>query len=435
MTERAVRHLDVTGDGICTISIHTRPGWIPPGELATMTSDEIEAFLGFAPVYVRWLREKQAGVSMDGYTEMLQRQLEDSERRLKGEADAAIARKNAELDVVIARKNAELDVVIARKNAELAAASTMLESLRGQLGELQADRADLEEKVRGGVVQLYDSIVSTKDGVIQFLKDELARRDERLHRTIRTEQNAAVRGRAGEDSFEDMAASVGWLVTRTAGESHMCDFKACVAGVDVFFEIKNHADTIPSKEITKFRRDMKEHPEVGAGVFVGMLAPIPRSNGERWVLEWTDDKRPMIFIGELEKDDPCSVLNIVEKMLRICAVLRTLHTEVAADTLRHTLESRIQRANDFLASCGEKLRVLYNKLVVDKSAAESAYMMSLSMLKSIREEHGHVVDALIGELTFSEDVGCAAAAPAAAPKPRKSRKKAADAAAASSMPI
>jgi hypothetical protein len=383
-------------------------GWLPPRELAAMTRDEFQHFLGFAPQYIAWLREARAGMNEETYQARLVRELEAQETRVRAaatlEAGAALAQKDTQLAVVGARADA----------------------LRAQLEDSGTARAAMKAQLD----DLYRGIVGAKEGMIEYLKGELTRKDERVRELesaaasrAKVQQNSTLRGRAGEDSFEEMAGRIGWTVERTAGESHMCDFRGVVCGLDVFFEIKNHADTIPAKELAKFRRDMKEHPEIAAGVFIGLHAAAVR--GERWHLEWTGDRRPMLFIGELEKDDPVAVLKIAEKFIACYGVMRAAAAEGDDDGAAKAagLEQRISVASTYLEATGARLRGLYNKMVVDKGAADAAYTGSLVALKGIREEHSCTVDALLGTSEFVVVAVEEPTARAASPKKRKTAAK------------
>jgi hypothetical protein len=374
---RAVGTVTVDTSGQFEIRGKCSSGWIPPSDLTHMTISEFEGFIGLAPQYMKWVRACADGISAEKYSGLLAQREQAVRSELGGVAAAAVARAD---------------------------------SLRGQLADAEAAKGRVEKNVRENMESMFRTLGAEKDKMIAYLKEEIGRREEKIRdlevaasARLKVQQNAALRGRAGEDSFESMAGCVGWRVERTAGESHMCDFKGVVCGLDVFFEIKNHADVIPSKELAKFRRDMAEHPEIGAGVFIGMQAPCVR--GERWSLEWTADRRPMIFIGELEKDDPVSVLRIVEKFLGVVAGMRRDADDDDKGEVVAVLEQRIKTASSYLESVGGKLRGLYNKIVVDKGAADAAYNSSLLMLKTIREEHIVTVDALLGTLKFEVDVG------------------------------
>jgi hypothetical protein len=379
MAEPAIKAITSNG-GRLQLEMCVDAGWMPPKEMHTMTSTELQHFFDLAPKYMEWVRSVGNGITADKYKEVLERQLDVHERRIRNEYTVAIAQKDARLVVL----NAQVESVAEAKD------------------------------------NMYQGIVAAKESMIGYLKDRVKELETVATSRVKVQQNASLRGRAGEDSFEDMATSLGWTIRRTAGESHMCDFKGVVCGIDVFFEIKNHEETIPSKELTKFRRDMKEHPEVAAGVFIGLKAPVAR--GERWHLEWTTDRRPMIFIGELEKDDSISVLRIVEKFLNVCSVMRS-GEEISSEVTVSGLEQRIKTASAYLEATGGRLRTLYNKMVVDKGAAEAAYIGSLALLKSLREEHESTVGTLLGTLTFSCDEGLGAAATATATATAKKRKR------------
>ena len=59
----------------------------------------------------------------------------------------------------------------------------------------------------------------------------------------------------------------------------------------------------------------------------------------------------------------------------------------------------------YLEGAAERLRVLYNKVVIDRKAAADAYDGTLGMLKMVREEISLTLGTLLGthEFTLCED--------------------------------
>ncbi len=367
----------------------------------------------------------------------------------KGVADERVEKRIADMTKRIHDVERRSEHEIEMLNRERAALNAEIEKLRAKCAGMAAEAAERAETIRmaaaaeseGRVAELRATVeglrgtilgedarraaeieraVAAKESMIAYLMAEKERADatarelqEALLARGKVRASAVLKGKEGEEDFEEAARDMGWGLVRTGKESHQCDYKGSVGGMDVFFEIKAHAETIPSKEITKFQRDMKEHPEIGAGVFVALHAPLRASGGggaggQRagfWV-DWTDDGRLLVFIGELF-DGPMPVagaLRVIGQMLEVAAKIWKARGdgETGAAAL---LEGRLRMGVKYLEGAAERLRVIYNKVVIDRKAAADAYDGTLGMLKMVREEIALTLGTLLGTHSFVCDEG------------------------------
>jgi len=360
------------------------------------------------------------------------------ERAAKRLADAAAAAAKRLTDT---EKRAEHEIELLKR--ERAALGMEVEGLRAKCAGMAAEAAERAETIcmaaavdsERRVAELKATVeglrstllgedrrrsaeveraVAAKESMITYLmaeKERAVTTARELQETLlargKVRASAVLKGKEGEEDFEEAASDMGWGLSQTGKESHQCDYKGSVRGMDVFFEIKAHADVIPSKELAKFQRDMKEHPEIGAGVFIALYAPL-RSGGEKsgfWV-DWTEDGRLLVFVGEFfDGGMPVAgLLRIIGQLLDIAAKLWKARgdgeTGVAA-----LLEGRLRMGVKYLEGAAERLRVLYNKVVIDRKAAADAYDGTLGMLKMVREEISLTLGTLLGthEFTLCED--------------------------------
>jgi hypothetical protein len=294
-----------------------------------------------------------------------------------------------------------------------------IDRLRQLISELQDSRSSVAAETRAVVLNEVDSIqtavLKEKDNMISYLREKetiLTTKVDSLQELLisrtKNTSNAALSGRSGEDDFSLIMNEYGIELERTADESHMCDYKGILEDYMILFEVKNHKERILVKEITKFRRDMKEHPDIRCGIFIGLNVPFTRAgidgiygNG-LFGIELTAEKQLLIYIGELIKNDIGWLLNISKTLISsICPLLEKLG-ETQNDTLNE-LENRIRTAVSCIQSMSERARLLYNKVVNDRKAADDAFVSSLSSIKIIREEIQMIIGVLLGNTVFIED--------------------------------
>jgi hypothetical protein len=156
---------------------------------------------------------------------------------------------------------------------------------------------------------------------------------------------------------------------------------------------------------------MKEHPDVRCGVFIGLNAMYSRAgidgicgNG-LFGIEVTAEKQLLVYIGELLSGcDVGWVCGVLRALIEgICPTLERMGEN--DNSLMAELEGRIRSAVGCVQSIGERARMLYNKIINDRKAADDAFVGSLSAVKMMREEIQMLLGVLLGNAVFVPDVG------------------------------
>ncbi len=416
-------------ESLQTVTFSLSGSWKLPDFYETASSDDIQTALELGVKSfqaVRELQEEHAGAANDQLIqERAAKKIADTERKLTLELDVLRKERTGllgeleELRGKIGGMAAAADERAAAIRTTAAAEAERSQcELRATIDALRAAAA-AEEARRNSDIQRTvefcnrerDRAIADKESMIEYLKGEKAQRDivvkelqEQLLARGKVKANAALRGKEGEEEFAELADGMGWHLERTAGESHQCDYKGDVRGMGVYFEIKAHADTVPSKELVKFHRDMKEHPEIGAGVFIAMTAPL-RSNGKSgfWT-EWTEDGRLLVFVGEfLTSGIPVTyTLGVIGQLLEVAG--RIWEARMAGEQgAAAGLEGRLRQGTAYLEGAAGRLRLLYNKLVIDRKAALDAYDGTLGMVKLLKDEVAMTLGVLLGTYTFEVD--------------------------------
>ncbi len=286
----------------------------------------------------------------------------------------------------------------------------------------------LEERVRAAEVDVRERVCRERDEMWRRVEEvgaarvaDLERRlasveerrkelEEKLTSRMVVAASSALRGAAGEEDFGQLLSGVGLVAESTGKQSHMCDYKGVVDGVEVFYEVKNHESVLREDQITKFLRDMKEHPEVGVGVFVALKLPLPgKRRGRGIVVEWLEDRRMVVFCGELLAGDSGGMVTMelikkfIEAGVRVRKMLLDMEADGGGEAEVGRLMDRIKRGQGYLEMVSERARGLFNKMRIDAKTVEAIHESSLAQVKMMREEIKMTVGAFLGEnLTFEE---------------------------------
>ena len=348
--------------------------------------------------------------------------LEQDVERLKREREEAAeeaARLRAEFAGLQASFQERLEVAKQGAAAEADRRSVALESkLEGLHAAFRmmkdAEEARVESLMVGEAARRQE-LLAAKEAMIDVLKAdkaaataELAATQEALTARRGAKANSAIKGQLGEEDFADMAAGQGWGLERTAKESRSCDYRGYVAGMPVFFEIKAHEKRVASAEVDKFKRDMNEHPEVGAGVFLALHTGIVGSRGTFWT-EYTGDGRLLVFVS-----DAFSGGEEVARM-HLAAIHQLLIVAVHMNKARLAGESgvleeykgRVDAAEKYIMVVKERARELVNKMHNDKRNLQQALIQSFDhltiMARSLQMDIQMTLGALLGTAVKFEE--------------------------------
>lgn len=348
--------------------------------------------------------------------------LEQDLERLRREREEA-AEEAAKLRVEFAGLQASFQerLDVARQGAA-ADADRRAVSLESKLEGLQAAFKMMKEAEEERVGRLMAAeaarraeLLEAKEAMISALKEEkagakadLAAAQEALMVRRGAKANSAIKGQLGEEDFADMAAGQGWGLERTAKESRSCDYRGYVAGMPVFFEIKAHERKVASAEVDKFKRDMNEHPEVGAGVFLALHAGITGSRTHFWT-EYTGDGRLLIFLSDLMtagEETARMHLEAVHQLLTVAVKINKARLAADGDLLE-AYKERVEVAEKYIVMVKGRARDLINKLNSDKrnilQTLQQSYENLGFMVRSLQTDIQMTLGALLGEAVKFEE--------------------------------
>ena len=314
-----------------------------------------------------------------------------------------------------------------------------LEGLQDAIKMMKEAEEGRIERLQAAEAVRRQELLEAKEAMINVLKAdkatasaELAAAQEALQARRGAKANSAIKGQLGEEDFADMAAGQGWGLERTAKESRSCDYRGYVAGMPVFFEIKAHEKRVATAELDKFKRDMNEHPEVGAGVFLALHTGIAGSRTSFWT-EYTGDGRLLIFVSDAFSGGEETA------RMHLAAIHQLLIVAVHINKARLAGESgqleeykvRVDAAEKYIMVVKERARELVNKMLNDKRNLQQALVQSFDhltiMMRSLQTDIQMTLGALLGiAVKFDEEVEGGAdnmEAPTSSPKKTRASKK------------
>jgi hypothetical protein len=381
-----------------------------PPEYHTDDPHAIAKILDSGAEYIRakqsWLESTQEAEHYASVIEKHKKEVEaardDIERKYKSEL-ALVKQENQSLSLQIAATRERLQSDIEKESARRSAPLQEEINRLCRVIEGADARSDVllkrEEESAARIAAEYNKRCLLIEE--QLSKSEGRRREleDLLLQKTRTLASSQKRGAEGEIAFEELAVNAGFHDIKSTGkEIHMCDYRATIDSIEVFFEVKNHESSIANDQVLKFIRDMNEHPEIGAGIFIAMNAPLPGlKRGRKFVVEWLDQYRPLIYVGEFMKEDPQIFLELIHQYLKMIAHMRSVYEDTADLEERLNYEGKIRRATQSIESLAERMRFLQNKLAADKQAALSAYESTIFIVKTIREQIGLIIDIFTGK--------------------------------------
>lgn len=134
-----------------------------------------------------------------------------------------------------------------------------------------------------------DRLADKIEGHVRMFDQKTIRSDGDLGERYVREQLFGAFGGNG-DSFEVWSATghQGDLVGRMARPDS--------APLKVLVEVKDYTRDVPSGEVEKFRSDIKENPDMAAGIFVSLKTPVATVPGP--VHMTVEDGRPVVYVAQ-----------------------------------------------------------------------------------------------------------------------------------------
>ena len=230
--------------------------------------------------------------------------LESTAATSKGEIESAYQRETRQLQRRIA--DLEVDLLKTSKSETL---------IREQC---QVDSERLIKEIK----EASRELIKAKEESLQQREAALKLKEEDYTVKLQRSSSSAYRGQDGEKFFAALAKEkMNWTLEYTGDVPHSCDYSATIQGLPTFFEVKHYTHSIPQKEITKFLRDMKEHPEVGMGVFISLNTAIQgRSQDQHITMDWIHGSQCALYIQSCVELDIDHVFSVIDQVTRLSGI-------------------------------------------------------------------------------------------------------------------
>lgn len=217
---------------------------------------------------------------------------------------------------------------------------------------------------------------------------------EELKQSLQTNRASSTKGQEGEGWFEDLVKTkTSWdPLVNTSKEAHATDRSGRIGKCAVLFEIKNYSNTVPTKEVTKFLRDMEEHRDVPFGVFISRSTGI---TGMKSFLktEWTKSGQLLLFIANMDSHSPEDLLSYIETCSACAFRIYTLHSDLEnskeeSDTI-HEMSMRFDKCKIYVERELKRVADLSLQMTNDKKLLVSTIEKNYTTYKLQIEEGKH----------------------------------------------
>jgi hypothetical protein len=201
-----------------------------------------------------------------------------------------------------------------------------IRSLTNKLTQQELDAREFRQNCQKDARENFRELIDLKDKQIAGLEERLATKVESmatrfdvLHTSLlRTLGNSKEKGDLGEAIVEDLIKKAYdcdvRLVARTA---HTADIRMTRTKGTYFWEVKNYSRMVDKEEIEKFKRDMRDHPDIRGGFLVALSQGIVgKVRGGNIDIEFLENGRFIVYISHLMKqNDIVFYLQILRPLL------------------------------------------------------------------------------------------------------------------------
>jgi hypothetical protein len=175
------------------------------------------------------------------------------------------------------------------------------------------------------------------------------------------------------------------------------------------FEVKKYKNTIPTAELNKFRRDMKEHTESPLGVFISLHTEISNKRGKYIDTEWTDNSQLLVYISSFYTHSVPDTLDFIDSCASIAmAVYRAAKAKSQDSDGNVGLLSRIELAKLSVSKELERVTECIDSLTRNKkdvvALIERQFVDSRLQLSLMKTGLGEMLQVLLGKHAESAPV-------------------------------
>lgn len=350
-------------------------------------------------------------------------------KRVEDDATAA----KLELETTLQKEIRNLKKQLAEKDSEVRSLSKAEAIIREQCNsESQKLLTMAEEKntqALDNIRKAYEQAIALKEEALQHREAKISQRELELQTSIQRNASSSYRGQDGESFFQKLAEEkMKWKLTDTSQIPHSCDYSGIIHALTVFFEMKNYTSDIRTDEVTKFLRDMKEHPEVRVGVFISLNTRITGKDKDKPIsIEWVNDSQCAIYVQSFKELDENHTLSLIDQVIKLSATYNKLIGSNGALSEETVLQGRIDKARVHIEEYISESCSLINRVKNDqkqfRDLVERSYSHTIAVLKKQMTSINTALENLTGEYKEDNTIDETLIDTADEVKPKKSGKK------------
>ena len=294
----------------------------------------------------------------------------------------------SELKLAHERELRTLRRQISELQAQLQQASSSEQVIRQQEREAASRLLQVVEEKNSQLLQLKEAHISQREAL-------LVQKEAELQTKITRQSSSSLRGQDGETYFSTLAKEKqGWDLTDTRKIPHACDYQGTIHSIKCFFEVKHYTSSVPQKEITKFHRDLKEHPEAQFAAFISLDTNIQGRNPEKPIIvEWLNESQCVVYIQSCSNLDTDFVFCTLDQIIQLAAVFnRTLNTNQA--TQEPIYQTRIEQAKSYIEGAITRTSTIIRKLQTEKK--QIITILDSNLTTSMAELHHQSAELVTG---------------------------------------
>ena len=328
------------------------------------------------------------------------KKLEDDATATKIELEASFQKEIRLLKRQISEKDSELQSL--SKGDALIREQCSLESQK-LLKIVEEKNSAAQESMR----RSYEQAIALKEEALQHREDKISQREQELQTTLQRGASSSYRGQDGETFFQTLAEEkMKWKLTDTSKIPHSCDYSATIHKTNVFFEMKNYTSDVRSDEVTKFLRDMKEHPEVHVGIFISLHTRITGKDREKPIsIEWINDSQCAVYIQSFKELDENHTMSLIDQIIKLSSTYNKMIGSKGDMSEESMLQGRIDKARvyieEYITETCSLIKRVTNDQKLHRQLVESSYSHTLAVLKTQSSAINTALEILTGE--YKED--------------------------------
>jgi len=240
-----------------------------------------------------------------------------------------------------------------REIATLREQNHVLELRRVQLekdrgADLERERISIRDSMSLVVAAKQEQLVKTEE-MLGKLQEEYRSLNDFLRRKIRSSQE---KGAEYETMFRDhLLRAYGAIPKFTihngarSSTGHEADFLTTFYDTSILWEVKDYGHKVPTAQIEKFRRDVRENPQVSIAVMLSRTTDITgkTSTGDR---HYEFEEGVMyVYISKFEfQGDANDLLQSLRPMFEVWKEIDRDKAAMTAETLVHELQRSVEEA-------------------------------------------------------------------------------------------